>query len=113
MLTHQHQLQHRPLLVSRIPLLLQYFLIHVCLRLQIQNNYVYLQLDSSYIRLQFMSSCIILQFEISRVDLHLKPEVPCSLHLIKHNQMRQRMYVAGVYRSSERCRPREQRAKSH
>jgi hypothetical protein len=84
MLTHLQQLQRRPLLVSRIPLL-RYFLRHVCLHLLIENNCVCLQFETSYVRLQFKSSRIGLQFEINHVDLHLGLRVPRSLHLISHS----------------------------
>jgi hypothetical protein len=69
MLIHQQQLQCQPILVSRIPLLLQYFLRHVCLYLQ------------------FKSSRVCPQFESSRICLHLELGVPHSLHLIRRGSL--------------------------
>jgi hypothetical protein len=109
-LTHQQQLQRRPLLVSWIPLLLRCLLRHDCL-----------QFKTSHICLQFQSSCVRHQFEINRrslqlksscVDLHLGLRVPRSLHLIRCRQRRWRMYVVRVTRSSGRCPPRQQRSRN-
>jgi hypothetical protein len=72
MLTHQLQLQRRPLLVSWIPLLLRYLMRHVYLRLQIQSSYLCLQFKRSCVGLQFWSSHGSLQFESSRKSLQLK-----------------------------------------
>jgi hypothetical protein len=109
-MTHEQQLQRRPLLVSRISLLLRCLLRHI-----------YLRFETSRICLQFQNSCVHLQFEISqrslqlkssRVGLHLRLGVPRSLHLMSHRQRRRRMYMERVTRSSERCRPRQQRARN-
>jgi hypothetical protein len=93
-LTHQQQFQHRPLLVSRITLLVRYFLRHNLTRW----SHVYLQFKSNHVR------------------LNLGFGVPRSLHLIRHNplllcQRWRRMCVPRVNHS--RSHPRQQRASNH
>jgi hypothetical protein len=80
--------------------------------LQFETWCVCLQFQSSCIYLQFEISCRSLQFKSSCVGLDFRLRVPCSMHLIRCRQRRQRMYVARVTRSSGRCPPRQQRARN-
>jgi hypothetical protein len=68
MFTHQQQLQHRPLLVNRIHLMLQYVLRHVYLELKTSAAALELEMDAAALELEMNATALELETDTTALE---------------------------------------------